>query len=158
MTRQSASSERGAAAVEAALAAVVAIPLLFFSVLFFGLWGFSSSQVSSAAKDGARKAILDPSNTAMVVNAVESRLGTSLGTPSVTILCSKYTPTTDSWSTPTNATCAESPNAGFIPGRARVTVEVEWNLDALSGVSGLFTSAVPSVSADSTRDYVGVPQ
>ncbi|MCU1448137.1 MAG: hypothetical protein JWP02_307, partial [Acidimicrobiales bacterium] len=79
--------ERGATIVEAAFV----LPLLFFLVLTMvdlGMWGFQTSQATSAARDGARVGIINyvtakgpsPGGTdyTAIANAAKARLGGSL--------------------------------------------------------------------------------
>jgi len=142
-------SERGSAVVEAA----VVLPLLMLFVLGLvdlGLWDYQNSQASSAARDGARVAIIsvtgtDVSGTAAnttVHDAIAARLGGQAFT--FTVQCMSSTTTI-------SKTCAVSPTT---VDRDRVQVSVSWNRPAMTFVS-MMVAASATVSGSSTMTISG---
>jgi len=145
--------EGGAVAVEAAIITAIAVPFLFFSIYFFGTWGFSTAQVSAAAKDGVRKAVLAPGNQTMIENAVANRLGVVPDSVTVVTTCERR-PQDDFDKDYAPATCSNSLPRGL----SRVTVRVEWDAELSAPVAEIFGPSTPTVSGSATRDVIGLPQ
>jgi Flp pilus assembly protein TadG len=144
--------QRGAALVEAA----IVMPLLMFfilGVIDYGMWAYQRSQVSSAARDGARTALIAvtgtdctypcSANNTLVRNAIKARLGSGQ-TFSFTVQCM-------SGSSTTPKTCVVEPTT---VDRDRVKVTVTWTRPAMTFVSKVF-GASTTVSSSSTMTISG---
>jgi Flp pilus assembly protein TadG len=141
--------ERGATIVEAAFVLPV-LMFLMLGLIDLALWDFQTSQASSAARDGARTAILgatgadvtgNAANTA-VQTAVASRLGGKSFT--FTVRCMSETTTT-------TKTCLAGPQT---VDRDRIEVHVTWTRPAMTFVSRM-VGASSTVSATSTMTISG---
>jgi hypothetical protein len=96
-----------------------------------GLWEFAQTQSTSAARDGARQGILDPTDTAAVNAAVAARLDSGQ-TFSLTVTCVQ-----SSSLTPVTGGCANA-----IPDNDdRIRVQVSWTRQPLTFVGKLFGPA-----------------
>ena len=137
------SRERGASLLEAAFA----IPIFFVFLLAFvdlGLGVLQTSQATSAASDGARAGIIDPTDTAAIEAAVKERLaGAKVG--SVTITCLKPGGTT--------VDCASSE---LDPETDRIRVVVKWRWKPVGPVGHAFP--VQDIVGSSTMDIVPQPE
>lgn len=141
--------ERGSVVIEAAV--VMPILMLFIlGLVDFGLWDFQNSQASSAARDGARAAIISvtgadasgsAANTA-VHDAIAARLGGQAFT--FTVECMTSTTTTPK-------TCTVSPTT---VDRDRVHVRVTWNRPAMTFVSKM-VGASATISGSSIMTISG---
>ena len=149
-------SEEGVTIVEAAFV----IPLLFvfvFGLIDFGLWGLEKGQATSAARDGARAAIVLPiavdTEKADVLDkiqdAVEARVTEDVD--AVTVECDRNGDNAgygDCWGAQ-NVVLADY-------GVARIKVTVEWSRPFLTGVGDLFGDA-QNVKGTSSMVIVGAP-
>jgi len=135
--------------VEAAL--VLPVLLMFvFGLIDFGYWNYQRSMTSSAARDGARVAILsvtgvDISGSATntsVRTAIAGRLGNQTFT--FTVRCMTA-------STTTTKTCTSSPQT---VDRDRVEVQLTWNRPAMTFVSRMI-GASKTMSATSRMTITG---
>jgi len=141
--------ERGSVVLEAAMTLPIVL-LFILGLIDLGNWDFQKSQASSAARDGARVAILsvtgvDVSGTAVntaVHDAVAARLGGQAFT--FTVRCMPSTTTI-------TKTCAATPTT---VDRDRVQVSVTWQRPGLTFVSQM-AGASATLSASSTMTISG---
>ena len=144
--------EGGSTIVEAAFAIPIFI-LVLLGLVDIGLGVFQTSQATSGASDGARVAIIWPTEStqlpahfAKVRSAVRGRLvGQTIPDSDITISCS----------TPTG-TAISCSSASLNPQRDRVTVTVKWRWRPVSFVGA--TLPVQDISGTTTMAILSQPK
>ena len=137
------SRERGASLLEAAFA----IPIFFVFLLAFvdlGLGVLQTSQATSAASDGARAGIIDPTDTAGIEAAVKKRLA-GARVDSVTVTCLKP-----------GGTSVGCSSTDLDPETDQIRVVVKWRWKPVGPVGHAFP--VQDIVGSSTMDIVPQPE
>ena len=141
--------ERGVTLVETAFVLPVVI-LFAFALIDFGLWAFATTQAASAARDGARVAILDypQADVAGSVDNVGVRTGAlrhvDVPAATVSVRCEHEDGS--------EVTCASA-----AAGVDRVRVSVSWDRSFLTFVGAAFGGRTARVSAASAMVINGRP-
>jgi Flp pilus assembly protein TadG len=151
--------ERGVTIVEAAFV----LPLLFLLVLAMmdiGLWEFSTSQASAAARDGARVGILryktasgsTASPGGADFTAIDAAVKARLAGQQYSVTVSCVSPTSES-----TVTCSTA-RIGPVPSVTdRVKVVVTWSRRSLSPLGPLIGST-QTVTGTAVMQILGLPQ